>query len=437
MGVGGKVKALIVDSSKSTRRILSSLLKEYGIEVEEAVSPAQAMEMLDARPVDLLLFSYQHKSMHGIDFFKALPLKTRTRCVSLLMVSTAMQKVAHEAIEAGITACFSKLNIASLNVFIRNFAQFKRNKLQGKVLLIEDSPAVLKVYSDRLAQMGLACDCCADAEEAIQHIFEKNYDLVITDFNLAGLGDGFSVISAVRNSLDKAISRVPILAISGLNSPARRTQLLLNGANDFYSKDSSLEEFEIRVKHLLENYDLLLTYEKQYQSMQALATHDALTKLYNRHYLRSVQEQVIAEANQYFTPLSLIVVDVDFFKRINDTYGHKIGDEVLAATGALFSQFFANDLCFRIGGEEFLVILKNATMLAATKSAQSFCAFFASQHLSGLNVTISAGVASYHAGDDFEHLFARADGALSLAKHSGRNQVVFDQSLNRQPLMAS
>ena len=431
------MKALIVDSSKSTRRILSSLLKDYGIEVEEAVSPVHAIDLLAGYPVDLLLFSYHHKSMNGVDFFKALPQQIRTSCVSLLLVSNAIHQIAHEAIEVGITACFSKLNVSSLQAFIRNFAESKLNKMQGQVLLIEDSPTFSNVYGDRLARVGLECDYCVNAEEAIQHIQEKSYDLVITDYSLAGLGDGFSVISAVRNSADTAKARTPILAISGLNSPARRTQLLLNGANDFYSKDSSLEEFEIRVKHLLESYRLLLSYEMQYQSMQALATHDALTKLYNRHYLRIVQEQVITEANMYAKPLSLIVVDVDFFKRINDTYGHKIGDEVLAATGDLFSHFFANDLCFRIGGEEFLVILKNATLLAATQAAQGFCTFFASQHLSGLNVTVSVGVASYLEGDAFEHLFAKADDALSKAKLLGRNQVVADQSLNRLPLMAN
>jgi two-component system, cell cycle response regulator len=430
------MKALIVDSSKSTRRILSSLLKEYGIEVEEAVSPVHAMELLEGCHVDLLLFSYHHKSMNGVDFFKSLPQKIRTSSVSLLVASNAIDHIAHEAIELGITACFSKLNVSSLRAFIRSFAQSKLNKLQGRVLLIEDSPTFSNVYAEHLASVGLDCDCCVNAEEAIQHIREKSYDLIITDFNLAGLGDGFSVISAVRSSQDVAKSRIPILAISGLNSPVRRTQLLLNGANDFYSKDSSLEEFEIRVKHLLESYQLLLTYEAQYQAMQALATHDALTKLYNRHYLRIVQEQLISEANVYAKPLSLIVVDVDFFKRINDTYGHKIGDEVLAATGDLFSHYFANDLCFRIGGEEFLVILKNSTLRSATRSAQGFCNFFASQHLCGLNVTVSVGVASYQEGDAFDHLFAKADGALSQAKLSGRNQVVADQPLNRVPLMA-
>jgi two-component system, cell cycle response regulator len=436
MVVGDKVKALIVDSSKSTRKILSSLLKKYEIEVEEAASPLQAIELLDGQHVDFLLFSYHHKSMNGIEFFKALPPKTRSSCVSLLVASNAIHQIAHESIEVGITACFSKLNISSLDTFIQNFAQSKRNKLQGRVLLVEDSPSLSQVYGERLASIGLHCEFCVDAEGAIQRISDNTYDLVITDFSLAAIGDGFSVISAKRNAHDAAKSRIPILAISGLNSPARRTQLLLNGANDFYSKDSSLEEFEIRVKHLLESYQLLLTYEMQYQFMQDLATHDALTKLYNRHYLRDVQQQVISEAHMSSKPLALIVADVDFFKQINDTYGHKIGDEVLAAAGAVFANFFANELCFRIGGEEFLVILKNTTTLAASQYAQSFCDYFANQHLSGLNVTISAGVASYEYGDDFEHLFARADDALSKAKLSGRNQVVLDQSLNMLSLMA-
>lgn len=82
------------------------------------------------------------------------------------------------------------------------------------------------------------------------------------------------------------------------------------------------------------------------------------------------------------------------------------------------------------------MILKNTTTLAASQYAQGFCDYFANQHLSGLNVTISAGVASYEYGDDFEHLFARADDALSKAKLSGRNQVVLDQSLNMLSLMA-
>ncbi len=155
---------------------------------------------------------------------------------------------------------------------------------------------------------------------------------------------------------------------------------------------------------------------------------DALTFLANRRKIIVDLQKEVIRSNRYGTPLSISLVDIDHFKRINDTYGHTTGDEVLRSLGArLKEQIRHPDTIGRYGGEEFLIVLPNSEVKAAAEQASRLCKYIRAMQVSYngqlLSITISVGTAQYSIGqENWEQLLNRADAALYEAKNSGRDQ---------------
>ena len=171
---------------------------------------------------------------------------------------------------------------------------------------------------------------------------------------------------------------------------------------------------------------------RQRNQLQKLILIDELTGLYNRRHIVNVAFAALTQSRRSRTPLSLLLLDLDFFKRINDTYGHPVGDEVLRQVSERLRQFSRpSDTLARIGGEEFLVILPETDEKGASSVAHRLVATIESlkiEHKRSPNnvVTVSAGVSSYHKSDDgiSEKAILRADKALYEAKARGRNIAV-------------
>jgi len=168
-----------------------------------------------------------------------------------------------------------------------------------------------------------------------------------------------------------------------------------------------------------------ITKEKVYQKeLEYTNITDPLTKIRNRYYYNEQMKKESANANRYFYPLSLIVFDVDYFKKINDEHGHDVGDNVLTEYTKLISSHLRNgDIFCRIGGEEFTLILPHTDRAAAYKIADKLRVLI-EVHKKVVPVTMSFGVVEYNKGEDLEVTFKRADEALYEAKKSGRNRVV-------------
>ena len=159
--------------------------------------------------------------------------------------------------------------------------------------------------------------------------------------------------------------------------------------------------------------------------LEFLATHDALTGVFNRYLYDTVIEQEIKRSRRYNSPLSVIICDIDCFKKINDTYGHKTGDSVLIELAGIISeQIRQSDFLFRIGGEEFIIIAVETALLNAVALAEKLrIAIQEWDFREAHTVTMSFGVAEYTQIDTPAALFKRADAALYRAKEKGRNRV--------------
>ena len=168
--------------------------------------------------------------------------------------------------------------------------------------------------------------------------------------------------------------------------------------------------------------------ESQKIHMETIANHDQLTGLYNRQYLSSIANNAVEEACRYGFPFSLIIVDIDYFKKVNDIYGHSIGDVVLKAlAGLLLETFRGSDTPVRIGGEEFIVLLPHCDAKDAISRSQALRLNIFDLSPEGIQISASIGVSEIPVNTcyTYEYLFAAADRALYAAKSSGRNCVAF------------
>lgn len=171
--------------------------------------------------------------------------------------------------------------------------------------------------------------------------------------------------------------------------------------------------------------------EKDYQKMEQLSIRDKLTQLYNRTKIDELFQIELNRADRYQTPLSLILIDLDHFKSVNDNYGHLVGDKVLLELALLLKQNIRDaDHLGRWGGEEFLIISSDTTLIQARQYAEKLRQLIAAYSFSEVGTrTGSFGVASYHEGDDADSMTKRADDCLYIAKDRGRNTVVTDAEL--------
>jgi len=185
------------------------------------------------------------------------------------------------------------------------------------------------------------------------------------------------------------------------------------------------EELSARLSNLLMLRELFDRLEAQHELVKEMALRDRLTSLHNRHHLDAEMPKLMAEAQQQGSALSLMVIDIDHFKKINDTHGHSRGDEVLIAVADMLRKLCrGNQLLVRFGGEEFVMALPGATTMQVGLAAERLRERIEASKPGGIPVTASFGIATLVPGESFDRLFSRADAALYEAKRCGRNQVI-------------
>ena len=423
------MKALIVEPSKFQRFVLGSVFASNNVEVEATESASQALVALQRGDIDLVCFAHQLADGPGRAFFAPARSRGLVRNVPALLISSLDDPISPaELATEGIERVFDKRNPDALEAYVRDWARSVGERFSGRVLVIEDNARVADLYARQLQKIGLDVEIVASAEEGNDCLGRGNYDLVITDFQLQGEATGLSVVRHLRR-MPAPKGNTPILVLSSFHDVSRKVEILRAGANDFVYKPVVNEEFEARVRNLLTLRQLLHRLEEQHRIVKDMATRDRLTSLHNRHYLEERLPQLLADTAAENKPLSLVMVDVDHFKRVNDTYGHPAGDQVLISLAPLLSAYCRHDeLAIRMGGEEFLLVLPRMDRAAAAMSAERLR--YRIEHLcpAGLKVTASLGVATRIGNEPFAALLSRVDAAVYRAKEGGRNQVVIDEA---------
>jgi len=269
-------------------------------------------------------------------------------------------------------------------------------------------------------------------EDALQALKQSHFDLILLDYLLSD-GNGLDFL----RRMEKEGLEIPVVVITGQGDEMIAKQVIQAGAYDYLPKNRIGEESLLRVLiNTLEKARLKKEIKNAREKIAMMSIRDELTGLYNRRYFNEVVDKEVSRAARYETDLVLCMIDLDYFKKINDTYGHLAGDMTLSEIAGMLKKCVReSDLCCRYGGEEFTVIMTNTDTKGAEKVSERFREMVAHRlfkyNSSKFHCTVSVGIAAFNPElkQSSTELLEAADYALYKAKAQGRNRVVTIDSL--------
>ncbi len=295
-----------------------------------------------------------------------------------------------------------------------------------EILMVDDSEDVFEVTKAILGDQNLInISWVANIKDAMTILRQRQFDMIFLDHVLK---DGTS-IDFFRNVENEEID-TPIIVVTGYGDEMIASQVIQLGAYEYLPKSKINPESLSRViNNTLERSRLRNDVKKAHAIMAEMSTVDELTKLHNRRYFVEALEGEFERAIRYQTEMALIMMDLDYFKKINDTYGHPAGDMVLSKIGEIIKAHVRrNDLACRYGGEEFAVILPNITRDITFTVYERFRKVVSEQlfeyESKPFYVTVSIGIAFSNDAELINDLLAHADQALYQAKKTDRNKIV-------------
>ena len=447
-------RILVVDDIEANVRLLEAKLQAEYYEVMTAFGGASALEIAAAEKPDIILLDVMMPEMDGFEVCRRLKHDPVTRHIPVVLV-TALdgRRDRLTGLEAGADDFLTK-PIDDLTLFARVRSLTRLKMVSDELRQREASGrrmGVIEGAATRLGGAGGRIVVVDDHERQAQRIFDElsveHRPIVETDPEKAHLAvrsrAGLLIVNIVAKSLDglrfaaqvrsdEATRHVPILAVVDQGDRQRQVKALEIGVNDLLPRPIDPEEMAARVRSLIRQKRYTDFLRNNLDSSLELAVTDPLTGLHNRRYMSGQLSALVKRATRGGEPVSCLLVDIDHFKRINDSFGHDMGDEVLKEFAVrLATNVRAIDLACRFGGEEFVVIMPDTALDDAHRIAERLRLHVAGSpfRVGGLedplNVTISIGVATTIDPEDTpDTLLKRADEAVYAAKAAGRNQVV-------------
>ena len=311
----------------------------------------------------------------------------------------------------------------SFNVVLEHIERIIKHH-STPVMIVDDSMTTRILYTEFLANLNLRLLEASSAAEALQRLEEyPDTKLIVTDYNMPEM-NGVELTKQIRKHY--ARKELCIIGVSAQGSGELSVEFLKNGANDFISKPFLQEEL---VNRVLINLDVLDYIER----IQEANYRDFLTKIYNRKYVFEMGEKLFENAKRGSITLACAMIDIDHFKKVNDTYGHDVGDKVIVRLAEeLNTAFRKTDIVARLGGEEFCVVLSNPhednleaifDEVRQRIEALRIDVVDEEQGSFTINFTVSIGVTA-KIGNSFDEMLKFADQKLYEAKNYGRNLVV-------------
>jgi two-component system, cell cycle response regulator len=289
------------------------------------------------------------------------------------------------------------------------------------ILIADDDVLFLMSLSDYLQSKGYLIDTAENAEQALAVLKSKKIDVVITDIKMDGM-DGLEMTRHIKDLYEAAV-----IVITGYTEEYSYEEAIGHGADDIVFKPFRYEEMLLRLQRVFKERGLAQERERILKELKALSITDGLTGVFNSRHFYHQLEIEIERYKRHGHPLSLIFIDIDHFKKYNDSHGHLEGDRVLRETADLIASCIRKmDSVYRYGGEEFTVILPQTDCSSAMNLAQRIRKTIEAHFLSFPDqekITVSIGVTEYATGDTLTEFIHRADKALYMAKESGRNRI--------------
>ncbi|MDP2682984.1 MAG: diguanylate cyclase [Deltaproteobacteria bacterium] len=465
-------RVLIVDDDLMIKVMLEDILHAHGYQTYHASNGREAVRLVKEHTPEIILMDIVMPEMDGIAACKAIRSTTLPIRPSIIMVSNKSDKDAIiEALEKGaddfITKPVDDMELIArihaqsrIRGFYREIYEDKKNletifdvtKTISSMLKTEE---VLYTIVKRVADItgAVRCSIVLISQEDIGYVLASHESPTIKEIklDLNKYPEIREALKSKRPVVIEDISRHPLMAeVKDLVKDLDRMNVLVlpiiweeevigtlflrtrRLGKGFTEKDINLCQIIAQsAYHAIKNARLFEEVSKEKEEMKTLAITDSLTEVYNHNFFYTRLEEEFNRTVRYETPISLIMMDIDDFKRINDTYGHRTGDHVLKEVADMIKKLVRKtDIVARYGGEEFSVILPHTNLDGAEEEAERIREAISSHAYANLTketITISLGVVSYPSGKtimnagDFVNL---ADTALYEAKRSGKNKVV-------------
>ena len=398
------MRILIADNDFIYLKLLKNYLEKYLVNIKcELVSSFKELKEKNLSDYDLFIINNSLRDVENNEHLEYI-LKYSDNVIVITKLEDDFLK---SSLKTKVIDYIIKEDTHSIEYLVKLIKRLGKNK-DLNVLIVEDSKIIRKHEKEILKKIKLNVFEAENGEKALEILKEKNIDLLITDLVMPGM-DGEELIAKVRENY--SMNSLPIIVISENEDTNKFLKTLKLGANDYLKKPFLKEELMIRVNNLLDVYDNMRKIENQLKK-------DPLTGAYNRFYL----EHILENAFNVYETKSIAMLDIDFFKKINDTYGHQIGDEILKHfVNTIKNSVRKSDVLVRYGGEEFLIFMPNTSKKEAAIVIYKIKK--ALKPYKDIKYTFSAGIADE--GESLAEMIKIADERLYKSKEDGRDKITF------------
>ena len=419
-------KVLVIeDSLILLHSIKQSIHTEFNIECDIASNEQEAMHLLQTNSYDLVIadiylpdssgnfIGYLVRKKHRIIIITASQNEERRTKIASLPIVDYLYKTDEKSI---------------LNYLINSIRRLQKNE-KSTIMICDDSQLFRLQVKKLIIQQNLAYVEVKNGQEAYDSIIKDKLkiDLLITDVNMPKM-NGLDLIRHLRHH--HTCNELPVLAFSSSEITSMVPELLKTGANDYISKPINNEEFLTRLNISLDQSRLYSENQQLIQDLKLMSETDFLTKLYNRSYFYRIIKLIQTQTKRHKQNYGVLMLDIDHFKVINDTYGHEAGDiALITLSKTLLNIARESDIICRWGGEEFLILVPNTNieeLYGFGERIRRTAESMPIEYTNDFSITVSIGISisTLNNVDDVDVIIFNADNKLYKAKKSGRNCVI-------------
>ncbi len=436
MSVSSATHILVIHENEIIRKSIMDAFVPPSFSVAGFAILKEGYRSINAKKPDLIFFSDNFNGMKSEDFVYLVKSTEKTADIPVVLVSEVQSDERRVAAFSAGAADFlyppydpGRIKDLADAVMVTSRVSRFSNK-ECKILAIDDSPIVCKTYGAIMSRYGLEYQYITDPLSAMQTIREYKPDLILMDAHMPGI-DGYELTR--RITADREFENTRIIMVTGDIKNKSGVEALDTGVSDFLTKPFDEKVLLARMRTQLVSKKLHDELKNAFQEMKILkeklelmSVTDGMTGLFNHRYFYDTLARVIEVNKLSGEPICILILDIDHFKKFNDTHGHKAGDAVLVKVAEVIKRGVReNDFAARYGGEEFTVILPGADISLAVEIGEKLRTGIEAEKVKYegllLSVTVSLGVAEYDGIKDESALVVSADNALYKSKENGRN----------------
>jgi len=414
---------LVEDSRMFATALKYGLESVHGIRVTHCNSLAALKQTLEQAPESFSL-AVLDLNLPDAPNCEALEFVLENQVPAVVFTAAFNDHTREEILSRGVLDCVIKHQPESINLLI---GAVDRALTNGKttVLLADSDAASRSELVGILRRQRISVCEVASAADALQVLDSgEAVDLVVTDLDLADMSGAALLAEVERRQGDGAL---PVIGLSDSGDRRAGARFLEAGGTDFIQKPFLEAEFNGRIAQAA-------GVQKRLQTLQRQAASDYLTDLYNRRHFFLAGPRLVEQCLRRGEPTAIAVLDIDHFKRLNDTYGHEIGDIVLKHVAKRLAALVGEEhLLARLGGEEFGILFNGCDVRRAFAFCDALRLELAKSRIVAddeeLTITVSIGLATIETAESFENYLHAADQFLYMAKHAGRNRVISELAL--------